>query len=80
MHDHGRWICFKLPAGGANAMTRRVVHKSLVTICNRFGALATITTTLCGRSRDCGDGMNVGEGEEVTCKLCLRKMLVGVKP
>ena len=37
--------------------------------------------TLCGRTnRRCNDGMNVAEeGEQVTCKLCLKK-LKEIKP
>lgn len=33
------------------------------------------TGTLCGRSAVTDDGMNVADGsEEVTCKLCLRRL------
>lgn len=40
---------------------------------NAFGG--TTNTTLCGRMSNAGDDMNVADGEqEVTCKLCLRRM------
>lgn len=40
-----------------------------------FGSDATLTTTLCGRFRGLSDGMNLTTSkEEVTCKLCLRRL------
>lgn len=49
-----------------------VVHKSV----QRPGVFGgTLNTTLCGRmNRACPDGMNSGEGDEVTCRFCLREI------
>jgi hypothetical protein len=52
-------------------MSRSVLHKSRVIQHDH-----TIqTTTLCGRNRLTGDGMNItGSSDEVTCKFCLRML------
>ncbi len=53
-----------------------VIHKAVVREIERFGAKATLTTTLCGRMNGaCRDGLNSSANDaEVTCKFCLRRM------
>jgi hypothetical protein len=55
---------------------RVVMHQSRV----RNLANRTITSTLCGRNRTTGDGMNIAETQaQVTCKFCLRAIARATK-
>jgi len=47
-----------------------VIHRFIVRP-GPFGGI--LTTTLCGRmNRACNDGINSGDGAQVTCKFCIK--------
>jgi hypothetical protein len=53
-------------------MGKMVIHKSIQ---RPTGFGGTVNTTLCGRMNSAFyDGMNSGDGDEVTCKFCLREL------
>jgi hypothetical protein len=54
-------------------MKKMVVHQYTSRTVQQWGTTMTITHTLCGRDNKASkDGMNSGDGEEVTCKFCLK--------